>query len=171
MTTKKLTNSLYCFSPPQHRRVSCAAAKSLQLCPTPCNPLDGSPPASSVLVILQAGILEWVAISFSSRVPQGGNLFLREQGRESSIGRFCQGERIKIPRPQDEERPHRGRFAHSLLHQVVPVTAALAGQGPGPAGVGVGGHGRGGALSQRGGRARGRPASLLMKLGFEAGGH
>ena len=43
-----------------------AAAKSLQLCPTLCNPTDGSPPGSSVPGILQARILEWVAISFSN---------------------------------------------------------------------------------------------------------
>ena len=42
-----------------------AAAKSLQLCPTLCDPIDGSPPGSSVHGILQAIILEWVAISFS----------------------------------------------------------------------------------------------------------
>ena len=43
-----------------------AAAKSLQLCLTLCNPTDGSPPGSSVPGILQARILEWVAISFSN---------------------------------------------------------------------------------------------------------
>ena len=42
-----------------------AAAKSLQLCPTLCYPIDSSPPGSSVPGILQARILEWVAISFS----------------------------------------------------------------------------------------------------------
>ena len=42
-----------------------AAAKSLQLCPTLCDPIDGSPPGSSVPGILQARTLEWVAISFS----------------------------------------------------------------------------------------------------------
>ena len=41
-----------------------AAAKSLQSCPTLCNPIDSSPPGSSVLGLLQA-ILEWIAISFS----------------------------------------------------------------------------------------------------------
>lgn len=66
---------------------------------------------------------------------------------------------------------HLGWFAHSRLHQVVPVTATLAGQGPGPAGVGIGGHGRRGAVRQRGGHVRGRTASLSVKLGFEAGGH
>ena len=42
------------------------AAKSLQLCPTLCDPIDGSPPGSPVPGILQARTLEWVAISFSS---------------------------------------------------------------------------------------------------------
>ena len=40
--------------------------KSLQLCPTLCDRIDGSPPGSSVPGILQARILEWVAISFSN---------------------------------------------------------------------------------------------------------
>ena len=43
-----------------------AAAKSLQSCPTLCNPRDGSPPGSPVPGILQARTLEWVAISFSN---------------------------------------------------------------------------------------------------------
>ena len=43
-----------------------AAAKSLQSCPTLCSPIDGSPPGSPVPGILQARILEWVAISFSN---------------------------------------------------------------------------------------------------------
>ena len=43
-----------------------AAAKSLQSCPTLCDPIDGSPPGSPVPGVLQARTLEWVAISFSS---------------------------------------------------------------------------------------------------------
>ena len=43
-----------------------AAAKSLQSCPTLCDPIDGSPPGSPVPGILQARILEWVAVSFSN---------------------------------------------------------------------------------------------------------
>ena len=43
-----------------------AAAKSLQLCSTLCNPIDSSPSGSSVPGILQARTLEWVAISFSN---------------------------------------------------------------------------------------------------------
>ena len=43
-----------------------AAAKSLQLCPTLCDPIDGSPPGSPTPGILQGRTLEWVAISFSN---------------------------------------------------------------------------------------------------------
>ena len=43
-----------------------AAAKSLQLCPTLWDPIDGSPPGSAIPGILQARTLEWVAISFSN---------------------------------------------------------------------------------------------------------
>ena len=46
--------------------VCLAATKSLQLCPTLCDPIDGSPPGSLIPGILQARALEWVAISFSS---------------------------------------------------------------------------------------------------------
>ena len=46
--------------------VLAAAAKSRQLCPTLCDPIDGSPPGSAVPGILQARTLEWIAISFSS---------------------------------------------------------------------------------------------------------
>ena len=42
-----------------------AAAKSLQSCLTLCNPKDGSPPGSPIPGILQARILEWVAISIT----------------------------------------------------------------------------------------------------------
>ena len=47
-------------------RAAAAAAKSLQSCPTPCDPIDGSPPGSPVPGILQARTLEWGAISFSN---------------------------------------------------------------------------------------------------------
>ena len=43
-----------------------ATAKSLQSCPTLCDPIDGSPPGSPVPGILQARMLEWVAVSFSN---------------------------------------------------------------------------------------------------------
>ena len=50
----------FCISP------AAAAAKSLQSCPTLCDPRDGSPPGSPIPGILQARTLEWVAISFSN---------------------------------------------------------------------------------------------------------
>ena len=46
--------------------LAATAAKSLQSCPTLCNPIDGSPPGSPVPGILQARTLEWVVISFSN---------------------------------------------------------------------------------------------------------
>ena len=49
-----------------------AAAKSLQSCPTLCDPMDGSPPGSPVPGILQARTPEWVAISFSRGQPRKG---------------------------------------------------------------------------------------------------
>ena len=46
-----------------HYTAVAAAGKSLQPCPTLCDPIDGSPPGSAVPGILQARTLEWVAIS------------------------------------------------------------------------------------------------------------
>ena len=62
------------FSPPNYTKyflffetsLAAAAAKSLQSCPTLCDPIDGSPPGSPVPGILQARTLEWGAISFSN---------------------------------------------------------------------------------------------------------
>ena len=51
---------------------TCLCAKSLQSCLTDCDSRDGSPPVSSVHGILQARILEWVAISFSDRSSRPG---------------------------------------------------------------------------------------------------
>ena len=51
---------------PQKVPAAATAAKSLQLCPTLCDPTEGSPPGSPVPGILQARTLEWVAISFSN---------------------------------------------------------------------------------------------------------
>ena len=58
---------IYMFhTPNQMSAAAAAAAKLLQLCPTLCDPTDGSPPGSPVPGILQARTLEWVAISFSN---------------------------------------------------------------------------------------------------------
>ena len=48
------------------RRINAAAAKSLQSCPTLCDPTDSSPPGFPMPGILQARPLKWVAISFSN---------------------------------------------------------------------------------------------------------
>ena len=59
---------LFTAEPPRKPwcHTAAAAAKSLQSCPTLCKPIDGSPPGSAIPGILQAGTLEWVAISFSN---------------------------------------------------------------------------------------------------------
>ena len=65
----KLWNGKVKFQNKKHFHVwlyAAAAAKSLQSCPTLCDPIDSSPLGSSVPGILQARKLEWVAISFSS---------------------------------------------------------------------------------------------------------
>ena len=49
-------------------KATATAAKSLQSCPTLCDPTDGSPPGFPVPGILQARTLEWVAISFSNEM-------------------------------------------------------------------------------------------------------
>ena len=61
--SQAVTNFLFAFNNYSNHNV---AAKSLQLCPTLCDPTDGSPPGSPIPGILQARILEWVAISFSN---------------------------------------------------------------------------------------------------------
>jgi len=53
-------------NPLQYSFLAAAAAKSLQSCPTLCDPIDSSPPGSPVPRILQVSTLEWVAISFSN---------------------------------------------------------------------------------------------------------
>ena len=60
VSTVWATKEVYCIY------AAAAAAKSLQSCPTLCDPIDGSPPGSPVPGILQERTLEWVAISFSN---------------------------------------------------------------------------------------------------------
>ena len=55
--------------PSSSHRTAAAAAKSLQSCPTLCDPIDGSPPGSPIPGILQARTLEWVAIKRSIFIP------------------------------------------------------------------------------------------------------
>jgi len=60
--------------PLQPHTAAAAAAKSLQSCPTPCEPRDGSPPGSPVPGIFQARTLEWVAVSFSNAAAAAKSL-------------------------------------------------------------------------------------------------
>ena len=66
MTESVWLTKLKTFNVWPFKKKCVAAAKSLQLCPTLCDPRDGSPPGSPVPGILQARTLEWVAISFSN---------------------------------------------------------------------------------------------------------
>ena len=61
-----MTERAHTHTPLTGNAAAAAAAKWLQLYPTLCNPIDGSPPGSPVPGILQARTLEWVAISFSN---------------------------------------------------------------------------------------------------------
>ena len=76
-----------------------AADKSLQSCPTLCDPIDGSPPGPSVPGILQAGTLEWVAISFSNA--------WKGKGRVKSLSR------VRLSDPMDRSPP--GSSVHGIL--------------------------------------------------------
>ena len=66
------------------------AAKSLQSCPTLCNPIDGSPPGSPVPGILKARTLEWGAIAFSGFMNYVPIKFLTTQFFQIGKG-VCQG--------------------------------------------------------------------------------
>ena len=74
-----------------------AAAKSLQSCLTLCEPIDGSPPGSPVPGILQARVLEWVAISFSR-----GSSQLRDRTQVSPMA----GRRFTIWATREAQRNH-----------------------------------------------------------------
>ena len=66
-----------------------AAAKSLQSCPTLCDPRDGSPPGSPIPGILQERILEWVAIAFSGSLLQSKSDQIRSDQSLSRVRLFA----------------------------------------------------------------------------------
>ena len=105
-----------------------AAAKSLQLCLTLCDPIDGSPPGSPVPGILQARTLEWVAISFSnawkwqvkvkslSRVRLLATPWTAASQAPPSMG-FSRQEHwsgVPLPSPNAEETKSPRRITHLL---------------------------------------------------------
>ena len=79
--------------------VTTTTTKSLQSCPTLCDPIDGSPPGSPVPGILQARTLEWVAISFSSWVISSVLLFSLQVMSDSSQPHELQHTRLPCPSP------------------------------------------------------------------------
>ena len=86
-----------------------AAAKLLQSCPTLCNPIDGSPPGSTIPGILQARTLEWVTISFSS-----GWKWSRSVVSDSSWPHGLQPTRLL--HPWDSPGKSTGVGCHCFLH-------------------------------------------------------
>ena len=114
------------------KRASAAAAKSLQLCLTLCDPIDGSPPDSSVPGILQARILEWVAISFSRKVKVAQSNSLQPHGlsarllclwsspsQNSQLGSHSLLQEIFPIQGLNPGLPHCRQFLYRLSHQVL----------------------------------------------------
>ena len=94
-------------------QAAATAAKSLRLCPTLCDPIDGRPPGSSVPGILQARILEWVAISFSNACMRAKSLQLCL----TSV-RPCGQQPSRILCPQDSLGKNTGVGCHSFSMEV-----------------------------------------------------
>ena len=90
--------------------MAAAAAKSLQSCPTLCDPIDSSPPGSPIPAILQARTLEWVAISFS-------NVKVKS---ESEAAQLCP----TLSDPMDCSLP--GSSVHGIFQARVLEWAAIA---------------------------------------------
>ena len=89
------------YLPRSKKKYVCFRAKSLQLCLMFCNPMDCSPPGSSVHGIIQSRLLEWVAIPFSR-----GSSWLRDGTRVAyafCTGRFCSLPLVPSGKPINEE--------------------------------------------------------------------
>ena len=92
-----------------------AAAKLLQSCLTLCDPIDSSPPGCSVSGILQARILEWVAISFS-------NVCMHAKSLQSCLTVRPHGQLpTKLLCPQDSPGKNTGAGCHFLLQGILPT--------------------------------------------------
>ena len=101
-----------------------SSAKSLQSCPTLCDPMDCSPPGSSVHEIFQSRILEWVAISFSrgSSLPRWLNLGLphcRQTLPPEPPGKHCYVSSTKSKCYEDREDFSLYLFLFSTLHRAL----------------------------------------------------
>ena len=111
---------------------TCCSAKSLQSCPTLCDPIDGSPPGSAIPGILQARTLEWVAISFSNawkrklKVKSLSRVWLSTTpwtaafqappSMESSRQEYWSG--LPLPSPHDQPRQHIKKQRHYFVNKV-----------------------------------------------------
>ena len=109
-----------------------AAAKSLQSCPTLCDPVDGSPPGSPVPGILQARTLEWVAIFFSSSSSPP-----RDWTQVSSI--FCTCRQILYHQPPEKVKVKSVMSDSLQPHGLQPARPVLPWDSPGQ-NTGVGQH-------------------------------
>ena len=96
-----------------------AAAKSLQSCPTLCNPIDGSSPGSPVPGILQARTLEWAAISFS--------IAWKWKGKVKSLSRV---RLLATPRAAAYQAPPSMGFSRQEYWSGVPSPSLWKGGGP-----------------------------------------
>ena len=91
-----------------------AAAKSLQSCPTLCDPIVGSPPGSPIPGILQARTLEWVAISFTmheSEKWKWSHLVVSDSSRPHGL------QPTRLLCPWDFPGKNTGVGCHCLVHQ------------------------------------------------------
>ena len=105
-----------------------AAAKSLQSCPTLCDPIDSSPLGSSVPGILQARILEWVAFPFSRDLPQPRSPALKADSlpaeppgkpKNAGVGSLSLLWGIFPTRGSNPGLPHYRRILYRLSHREV----------------------------------------------------
>ena len=136
-----------------------AAAKSRQSCPTLCNPIDGSPPGSSVPGILQARTPEWAATSFSNawewkvRVKLSGSSWPRGlqptrllcpwdfPGKSSEVGCHALLQGIFPTQGSNLGLPHCRQILHQLSDQANPTPSLCchvngdSGSDPRPAGL------------------------------------
>ena len=95
-----------------------AAAKSLQSCPTLCDPIDSSPPGSAVPGILQARTLEWVAISLSNAWKWNVKVKLLSRARLLATPWTAA---YQAPSSMDFPGKSTGVECHCLLHEVRQV--------------------------------------------------
>ena len=110
-----------------------AAAKLLQLCPTLCDPVDASLPGSSILGVLQARPLEWVAISFSnawkwkvkgksfSRVWLLATPWTAAYQAPTSMGFSRQEYWSGVPLPSPEGSPYKWILYKWFLHEIILI--------------------------------------------------